>query len=57
MLDGVRITHTWGGAIDPCTRFGAFWERSHSGKVASVRGYTGLGAMGLASTPGLVESS
>lgn len=42
-LDGIRISHTWGGAIDTCTRFSAFWERTHSGRVVSVRGYTGLG--------------
>lgn len=42
-LDGVRITHTWGGAIDTCTRFCAFWGLSHGGRVASVQGYTGLG--------------
>ena len=42
-LDGVRITHTWGGAIDTCTRFCAFWGLTHGGKVVSVQGYTGLG--------------
>lgn len=42
-LDGVRITHAWGGAIDTCTRFCAFWGLTHGDKVASVQGYTGLG--------------
>lgn len=42
-LDGVRVTHTWGGAIDTCTRFCAFWGVTHDGRVASVQGYTGLG--------------
>ena len=42
-LKGVRITHTWGGAIDTSTRFSASWQRACGGKVASVLGYTGLG--------------
>jgi glycine/D-amino acid oxidase-like deaminating enzyme len=42
-LRGVRITHTWGGAIDTSTRFSASWQRAYGGRVASVLGYTGLG--------------
>jgi glycine/D-amino acid oxidase-like deaminating enzyme len=42
-LKGVRITHTWGGAIDTSTRFSASWQRGYGGRVASVLGYTGLG--------------
>jgi glycine/D-amino acid oxidase-like deaminating enzyme len=42
-LEGVRFTHRWGGAIDTCARFCAFWGTSHSGRVAYVLGYTGLG--------------
>ena len=42
-LRGVRITHTWGGAIDTSTRFSASWQRALGGKVVSVLGYTGLG--------------
>jgi glycine/D-amino acid oxidase-like deaminating enzyme len=42
-LDGVRVTHTWGGAIDTCTRFSPFWSLTHGGRVAAVQGYTGLG--------------
>jgi glycine/D-amino acid oxidase-like deaminating enzyme len=42
-LRGVRVTHTWGGAIDTSTRFSAVWQRAFGGRVASVLGYTGLG--------------
>jgi glycine/D-amino acid oxidase-like deaminating enzyme len=42
-LDGIAVTHAWGGAIDTCTRFCAFWGTSHGDKVAAVQGYTGLG--------------
>ncbi len=42
-LDGVAISHAWGGAIDTCTRFSAFWGLTHGGRVAAVQGYTGLG--------------
>lgn len=42
-LQGVRVTHTWGGAIDTSTRFSASWQRALGGKVVSVLGYTGLG--------------
>jgi glycine/D-amino acid oxidase-like deaminating enzyme len=42
-LDGVRFGHTWGGAIDTCTRFSPFWGRAMNGRVAYVAGYTGLG--------------
>ncbi|MFZ0325435.1 MAG: FAD-dependent oxidoreductase [Actinomycetes bacterium] len=42
-LDGVRFSHAWGGAIDTCTRFCAFWGQAYGGKVAYVGGYTGLG--------------
>jgi glycine/D-amino acid oxidase-like deaminating enzyme len=42
-LDGIEISHAWGGAIDTCTRFCAFWGTTHGGKVAAVQGYTGLG--------------
>jgi glycine/D-amino acid oxidase-like deaminating enzyme len=43
VLDGITVSHAWGGAIDTCTRFCAFWGTSHGGKVAAVQGYTGLG--------------
>jgi glycine/D-amino acid oxidase-like deaminating enzyme len=42
-LEGVRFTHTWGGAIDTSTRFCALWGRAYGGKVSYVLGYTGLG--------------
>jgi glycine/D-amino acid oxidase-like deaminating enzyme len=42
-LEGVRFTHRWGGAIDTCSRFCAFWGTSHAGRVAYALGYTGLG--------------
>jgi glycine/D-amino acid oxidase-like deaminating enzyme len=42
-LEGLRFTHAWGGAIDTCSRYAAFWGRAYGGKVAYVLGYTGLG--------------
>lgn len=42
-LEGVRFTHAWGGAIDTCSRFTAFYGAAHDGKVAYAAGYTGLG--------------
>ncbi|HET9654327.1 MAG TPA: FAD-dependent oxidoreductase [Kineosporiaceae bacterium] len=42
-LEGIRISHTWGGAIDTCSRFSPFWGTAHAGRVAYVAGYTGLG--------------
>jgi glycine/D-amino acid oxidase-like deaminating enzyme len=42
-LEGVQITHTWGGAIDTCTRFSPFWGKALGGRAAYVAGYTGLG--------------
>ncbi|MEU5718436.1 FAD-dependent oxidoreductase [Streptomyces sp. NPDC020403] len=42
-LDGVRFTHSWGGAIDTCSRFSAFFGTARRGRVAYAAGYTGLG--------------
>ena len=42
-LNDVGFTHAWGGAIDTCSRFSAFWGTAHGGKTAYVAGYTGLG--------------
>ena len=42
-LSGLRFTHRWGGAIDTCSRFCAFWGTTHGGRVAYSLGYTGLG--------------
>ncbi|WP_203182745.1 NAD(P)/FAD-dependent oxidoreductase [Streptomyces pratensis] len=42
-LSGVRFSHAWGGAIDTCSRFSAFFGTAHGGRVAYAAGYTGLG--------------
>lgn len=42
-LEGVRFSHAWGGAIDTCSRFSAFFGTAHAGRVAYAAGYTGLG--------------
>jgi glycine/D-amino acid oxidase-like deaminating enzyme len=42
-LDGLRFSHRWGGPIDTCSRFFAFYGLSHGGRVAHVAGHTGLG--------------
>jgi len=42
-LEGVRFTHAWGGVIDTCSRFCAFWGQALDGRVAYSAGYTGLG--------------
>ncbi|MFF2008690.1 NAD(P)/FAD-dependent oxidoreductase [Streptomyces sp. NPDC058195] len=42
-LEDLRFTHAWGGAIDTCTRFSAFFDTTHRGRVAYAAGYTGLG--------------
>jgi glycine/D-amino acid oxidase-like deaminating enzyme len=42
-LAGIRVSHAWGGAIDTCSRFSAFWGTAFDGMVAYVAGYTGLG--------------
>ncbi len=42
-LEGLRFTHRWGGAIDTCTRFFAFFGTALSGRAAYALGYTGLG--------------
>ncbi|GGF31854.1 NAD(P)/FAD-dependent oxidoreductase [Williamsia phyllosphaerae] len=42
-LEGIGISHAWGGAIDTCSRFSAFWDTSMGGRVVSVLGFTGLG--------------
>ncbi|MDO9495262.1 MAG: FAD-dependent oxidoreductase, partial [Nocardioides sp.] len=40
-LDGLRFTHRWGGVIDTCTRFAAFYGTAHGGRTAYALGYTG----------------
>jgi glycine/D-amino acid oxidase-like deaminating enzyme len=42
-LGEVRFTHRWGGAIDTCARFSAFFGTAAGGRVAYAAGYTGLG--------------
>ncbi|MER5817199.1 NAD(P)/FAD-dependent oxidoreductase [Streptomyces californicus] len=42
-LSGVRFSHAWGGAIDTCSRFTAFFGTAHQDRVAYAAGYTGLG--------------
>jgi glycine/D-amino acid oxidase-like deaminating enzyme len=42
-LEGLGFSHRWGGAIDTCSRFCAFFGTAHHGRVAYALGYTGLG--------------
>ena len=42
-LEGLRFSHQWGGAIDTCTRFFAFFDGG-TPAAAYVLGHTGLGA-------------
>jgi glycine/D-amino acid oxidase-like deaminating enzyme len=42
-LEGVRFTHRWGGAIDTCSRFFAFYGTALGGRVGYAVGHTGLG--------------
>ncbi|MEU3068124.1 FAD-dependent oxidoreductase [Streptomyces sp. NPDC006906] len=42
-LSGLNFSHAWGGAIDTCSRFTAFFGTAHQGRVAYAAGYTGLG--------------
>ena len=42
-LEGLSFSHAWGGAIDTCSRFCAFWGTAYEGRLAYVAGYTGLG--------------
>ena len=42
-LEGLGFSHRWGGAIDTCSRFSAFWGRALGGRAVYVAGFTGLG--------------
>jgi glycine/D-amino acid oxidase-like deaminating enzyme len=42
-LEGLKFTHGWGGAIDTCSRFSAFWGSSFGGDLVYSLGFTGLG--------------
>ena len=42
-LEGVSFTHSWGGVIDTCSRFCAFFGTAYGRRLAYAAGYTGLG--------------
>jgi glycine/D-amino acid oxidase-like deaminating enzyme len=42
-LADVTFSHKWGGVIDTCSRFCAFFGTSRAGRLAYAAGYTGLG--------------
>jgi glycine/D-amino acid oxidase-like deaminating enzyme len=42
-LEGLRFSHRWGGAVDTCSRFFAFYGLAMGGRVAYAVGHTGLG--------------
>jgi glycine/D-amino acid oxidase-like deaminating enzyme len=42
-LQGLRFTHGWGGVIDVCSRFTAFYGTAMGGRVAYGLGFTGQG--------------
>ena len=42
-LEGIGITHAWGGAIDTCSRFCVTFGRALGGRAVYAVGYTGLG--------------
>ncbi|MCW2849051.1 MAG: putative oxidoreductase [Marmoricola sp.] len=42
-LAGLSFSHTWGGVIDTCTRFAAFYGTALQGRVGYALGFTGLG--------------
>ncbi|WP_067799429.1 NAD(P)/FAD-dependent oxidoreductase [Actinomadura formosensis] len=42
-LEDVRFTNAWGGVIDTCSRFCAFFGTAYDGRLAYAAGYTGLG--------------
>ena len=42
-LAGLRFTHAWGGVIDTCSRFCAFYGLAYGKRLAYAAGYTGLG--------------
>ncbi|WP_182901296.1 FAD-binding oxidoreductase [Microbispora sp. H10830] len=42
-LHGLRFTHKWGGVIDTCSRFSAFFGTAYGSRLAYAAGYTGLG--------------
>jgi glycine/D-amino acid oxidase-like deaminating enzyme len=42
-LESIRFSHRWGGAVDTCSRFFAFYGLARDGRVAYTLGHTGLG--------------
>jgi len=42
-LEDVTFEYVWGGAIDTCSRFFAFYGTAHRGRLAYACGHTGLG--------------
>jgi glycine/D-amino acid oxidase-like deaminating enzyme len=42
-LEGIQVTHAWGGAIDTCSRFCVTFGRAFGGRAVYAVGYTGLG--------------
>jgi glycine/D-amino acid oxidase-like deaminating enzyme len=42
-LEGLAFSHRWGGVIDTCTRFAAYFGTALQGRAAYALGYTGLG--------------
>ena len=42
-LEGIGITHAWGGPIDTCSRFCVAFGRALGGSAVYAVGYTGLG--------------
>jgi glycine/D-amino acid oxidase-like deaminating enzyme len=42
-LEGIAITHAWGGPIDTCSRFCVTFGRALGGTAVYAVGYTGLG--------------
>jgi glycine/D-amino acid oxidase-like deaminating enzyme len=42
-LEGIRFSHRWGGVIDTCSRFCAFYGTAQRGCAAYALGFTGLG--------------
>jgi glycine/D-amino acid oxidase-like deaminating enzyme len=42
-LEGIGVTHAWGGPIDTCSRFCVTFGRALGGRAVYAVGYTGLG--------------
>jgi glycine/D-amino acid oxidase-like deaminating enzyme len=43
VLEGIRLTHAWGGPIDTCSRFCVTFGRTLGERAVYAVGYTGLG--------------